>query len=392
MLKVKLKDVVMRVKEKVDKDDTDLEYYVGGEHIDGNEICVSRRGVIQGSTIGPAFHMAFKAGDVLLMSRNPHLRKASMVDFDGICSDVSYICRTKDESVLLQSFLPFLMQTNDFWRFAEENKKGGLPFFLNWSDFERYEFELPPIEKQRELSQLLWAMQRTKQAYQNLLAKSDELVKSQFIELFGDSISNSKSLPIKQLSELASSRLGKMLDAKKQTGKHRHPYLANFNVQWFYFDFSTLNQMDFDEADQIEFSLENGDLMVCEGGEVGRCAIWRGEIKHCYFQKAVHRVRCNIRQVLPEYLAWWFKFHSDYNGFADIVGSKATIAHLPGVKLKKLEIPVPNIEDQERFVRFIEQLDKSKYVAYQLTLFLNKLIKYKLQSLFQEECICSLKM
>jgi type I restriction enzyme S subunit len=183
-----------------------------------------------------------------------------------------------------------------------------------------------------------------------------------------------------------------MLDAKKQTGKHRHPYLANFNVQWFYFDFSTLNQMDFDEADQIEFSLENGDLMVCEGGEVGRCAIWRGEIKHCYFQKAVHRVRCNIRQVLPEYLAWWFKFHSDYNGFADIVGSKATIAHLPGVKLKKLEIPVPNIEDQERFVRFIEQLDKSKYVAYQLTLFLNKLIKYKLQSLFQEECICSLKM
>ena len=184
MPKVKLKDVVMRVKEKVDKDDTDLEYYVGGEHIDGNEICVSRRGVIQGSTIGPAFHMAFKAGDVLLMSRNPHLRKASMVDFDGICSDVSYICRTKDESVLLQSFLPFLMQTNDFWRFAEENKKGGLPFFLNWSDFERYEFELPPIEKQRELSQLLWAMQRTKQAYQNLLAKSDELVKSQFIELF----------------------------------------------------------------------------------------------------------------------------------------------------------------------------------------------------------------
>ena len=112
------------------------------------------------------------------------------------------------------------------------------------------------------------------------------IFKSQFIELFGDPISNSKSLPIKQLSELASSRLGKMLDAKKQTGKHRHPYLANFNVQWFYFDFSTLNQMDFDEADQIEFSLENGDLMVCEGGEVGRCAIWRGEIKHCYFQKA----------------------------------------------------------------------------------------------------------
>ena len=73
MPKVKLKDVVLRVKDKVDKDTTDLEFYVGGEHIDSNEICVTKKGRIQGSTIGPAFHMAFKAGDVLLMSRNPHL-------------------------------------------------------------------------------------------------------------------------------------------------------------------------------------------------------------------------------------------------------------------------------------------------------------------------------
>ena len=201
MARVKLKDVVMRVKDKVDKDNTELEFYVGGEHIDGNEICVTRRGIIQGSTIGPAFHMAFKAGDVLLMSRNPHLRKASMVDFDGICSDVSYVCRTKDESVLLQSYLPFLLQSDDFWRFAEENKKGGLPFFLNWSDFERYEFELPSIEKQRELSDLLWAMQCTKQAYQDLLRQTDELVKSQFIEMFGNIGADEKGWGLTTLGE-----------------------------------------------------------------------------------------------------------------------------------------------------------------------------------------------
>ena len=197
---------------------------------------------------------------------------------------------------------------------------------------------------------------------------------------------------MKALSEVASSRLGKMLDAKKQTGKYRYPYLANFNVQWFHFDFSTLNQMDFNEDDQVEFSLENGDLMVCEGGEVGRCAIWREEIEHCFFQKAVHRVRCDTTQILPEYLAWWFKFHSSYNGFEDIIGSKSTIAHLPGVKLKALQIPVPNIETQQVFVSFFEQLDKSKYVYRQLTLFLDHFIKYELQSLIMEECICSPKM
>ena len=182
---VKLKDVVMRVKDKIDKDNTDLEYYIGGEHIDSGEICITRKGKLEGSTIGPAFHMHFMPGDVLLMSRNPHLKKAGVVDFEGICSDVSYICRTKDESVLLQRYLPFIFQTNHFWQFVEENKKGGLPFFLNWSDFERYEFPLPNIEKQKELSDLLWSALDTKLSYIELLKQTDELVKSQFIELFG---------------------------------------------------------------------------------------------------------------------------------------------------------------------------------------------------------------
>ena len=185
MAKVLLGDVVNHIKDKVDKDTTDLEFYVGGEHIDGDEIMVRRKGRIEGSTIGPAFHMRFQRGDVLLMSRNPHLRKASMVDFDGICSDVSYVCRTKDEGILLQSLLPFILQTSEFWQFAEENKKGGLPFFLNWKDFARFEFELIPIEQQRQISDLLWAVERVKNAYRELIARTDDLVKSQFIEMFG---------------------------------------------------------------------------------------------------------------------------------------------------------------------------------------------------------------
>ena len=190
MALVKLKDVVMRVKDKVDKDTADLDFYIGGEHFDYAEICISRRGVIQGSTIGPAFHMRFQPGDVLLMSRNPHLRKAGVVDFEGICSDVSYVCRTKDENVLLQRYLPFIFQTDHFWDFAESNKKGSTNFFLNWSDFEKYELNLPPIEIQRELTELLWAAENTKLAYADLLRQTDELVKSQFIEMFGDPVVN----------------------------------------------------------------------------------------------------------------------------------------------------------------------------------------------------------
>ena len=188
----------------------------------------------------------------------------------------------------------------------------------------------------------------------------DELIKSRFVEMFGDIVHNTKKWEEKPFSEIATSRLGKMLDSKKQTGKSSFPYLANFNVQWFEFDFSKLNEMDFDEKDQIEFQLIDGDLLVCEGGEIGRCAIWHNEIDNCFFQKALHRVRCNTEIIIPEYLAWWFKHMCECNGFLDIEGAKATIAHLPGTKLKKLLVVVPPIELQTLFADFITKVEQQK--------------------------------
>ena len=183
--------------------------------------------------------------------------------------------------------------------------------------------------------------------------------------MFGDVMHNSKSWKVYSFAEISSSRLGKMLDAKQQTGKCSYPYLANFNVQWFSFNLENLNNMDFNEAERIEFELRNGDLLVCEGGEIGRCAVWHNEIKPCFFQKALHRVRCNRQLVHPYYLAWWFKYNCDHNGFEAIAGAKATIAHLPGVKLKQLQVAVPPIELQGQFAAFVEQVDKSKFEIQQ---------------------------
>ncbi|MDK0560222.1 restriction endonuclease subunit S [Clostridium perfringens] len=198
-----LGDVVKRVRNKVDKDNTDLVYYVGGEHFENGEVIISKKGIIKESTIGPAFNMSFEPGHVLLMSRNPHLRKAGVVDFSGICSNVSYVCETKDEEKLRQKFLPFIFQSEIFWRFAEANKKGSTNFFLNWSDFERFEFALPSIQEQDKLIELLWGANNTKEAYKKLLYITDELIKSQFIEMFGDPISNSKKWETDLLKNVA---------------------------------------------------------------------------------------------------------------------------------------------------------------------------------------------
>lgn len=187
--------------------------------------------------------------------------------------------------------------------------------------------------------------------------KKDE---RRFVEMFGDVIHNSKKWQVCLFAEITSSRLGKMLDAKQQTGRNSYPYLANFNVQWFRFNLENLNKMDFDEKDRAEFELREGDLLVCEGGEIGRCAVWHNELQPCFFQKALHRVRCNHQIILPDYLAWWFRYNCDYGGFSALAGAKATIAHLPGAKLKQLQVAVPPMELQEQFAVFVAQTDKSK--------------------------------
>ena len=226
-----------------------------------------------------------------------------------------------------------------------------------------FSIPLPPLEEQKHIAAVLDKCTALIAKHKRMLEKYDTIIKSRFIEMFGDIIQNTKNWELKSFTEIAKSRLGKMLDSKKQTGKEKYPYLANFNVQWFRFNLENLNEMDFSEADRIEFALKDGDLLVCEGGEVGRCAVWHNQIENCFFQKAVHRVRLNMDLVHPDYMAYWFKFRSDFNSFDDIVGSKATIAHLTREKLKLLQIPVPPLSLQNDFAAFVQQIDKSKFAV-----------------------------
>ena len=190
--------------------------------------------------------------------------------------------------------------------------------------------------------------------------------------MFGDVIHNDRKWECKQFSDITTSRLGKMLDTKHQTGTCKYPYLANFNVQWFRFELGNLNEMDFNEKEREEFCLEDGDLLVCEGGEIGRCAVWHNQIKKCFFQKALHRVRCNQDIILPDYLSWWFKYNCENGGFTAIEGAKATISHLTGTKMKMLDVTVPPIKLQEQFVDIIHQVDKSKSARNRRYFIVNK--------------------
>jgi type I restriction enzyme S subunit len=155
------------------------------------------------------------------------------------------------------------------------------------------------------------------------------------------------------LGEIADTQLGKMLSDKAKTGVGSLPYLRNKNVQWGHIDTDDLLEMDFSDREVEKFLLESGDVLVCEGGEVGRAALWDGQMAVCCFQKALHRVR--VRDgLLPKFLFHVLRWIADNDGFeAHVTGS--TIKHLPQEDLRLLQIPVPPLGDQRRIVAEVEQ-------------------------------------
>lgn len=149
------------------------------------------------------------------------------------------------------------------------------------------------------------------------------------------------------LKDLASIQLGKMLSPRAKTGKESFPYLRNQNVHWGRFNLSELAEMDFNARDREKFELLDGDLLICEGGEPGRCAVWRSEIRHCYYQKAIHRVRPFPGAADSDFLAHWIRLQGLKGTFED-QNAKTTIAHLPLVRLERLPVPCFNIKKQRR--------------------------------------------
>jgi len=152
------------------------------------------------------------------------------------------------------------------------------------------------------------------------------------------------------LGEYAEMCLGKMLDKSKNQGSLQ-PYLRNINVRWFSVDLSDILEMRFEDRDDERYNIVNGDLVICEGGEPGRCAIWKFDYP-IKIQKALHRVRTNS-SLNATYLMYYLRYLSHTNDITKYF-TGTTIKHLTGQSLKKIRIPIVDINKQQQIVSAIE--------------------------------------
>ena len=350
---VKFGDVASRLNIHVDQATTTLEYYIGGEHINSSDFMVHKKAPIKGSTIGYQFQFGFEKRDILFMTKNPHLRKASMVDFDGLCSIATFVIRSNDESVLLQDYLLIEMQSDRFWDYCEEHKSGGVNYFINWGTLSNYEFPLPSLAEQKVLAEKLWVAYEVKQSYLKMIAATEEMVKAQFVEMFGGG-----NWELKSLGEVGSFKRGGGFQ-KSDYVEHGIPciHYGQIHTKFGPFISSHITEISSDLESKTKFA-SKGDLIIAITSEdtEGSCksTAWLGD-----YPVAVggHAAIFN-HSMNPLYMSFFFKSKVfNYAKMEYIHGTK--VYEIKPDDIAKISVPCPPMNLQEQFSAIAQQADKS---------------------------------
>jgi type I restriction enzyme S subunit len=213
------------------------------------------------------------------------------------------------------------------------------------------------IEKQQQLVQLL--KEKRQAVISHAVTKGlnpDVPMRDSSVEWLGEV---PEHWDVAKLSFRYEVQLGKMLDDKKITGHYLGAYLRNTDVQWDSINDENLPVMDFRPDERERYSVKKGDLIVCEGGEIGRCAIWSKE-EPCFYQKALHRLRpLNQSKDYTRFLFYTLFDAVHRERFISGAG-KATIAHLPAEVFRQFRFSFPPYAEQVDISMFLDT-QKEKY-------------------------------
>ena len=354
---MKLGDITRESRETFKGDKTGIPI-VGLEHLIPQELTFSTYDVDTDNTFTKMFHK----GQILFGRRRAYLKKAAVAEFDGICSgDITVIEAIPGK--VDKDLLPFIIQNDALFDYAVSRSAGGLSPRVKWEQLSDYEINLPPIEDQKVLADKLWAAYRLKEGYKKLLCATDEMVKSQFIEMFGDS-------PTKELRDVCiqSGEYGSNTPADTYDGNTRYVRITDIN------DYGKLNkELVSPRVIEEKYLLTKNDLLFARtGNTVGKTYLH--EHGRMIYAGYLIRYRLNKEIMLPEF-AFAFTHTSIYYDWVERTKKVGAQPNISAAQYDKMPIPVPSMGQQRAFVAVAEQADKSKFELKQCIENIDKVIK-----------------
>lgn len=358
MSKVFLGDVAVERRETC-KGSKDGYPIVGLEHLTPEEITLTAWNEDSENT----FTKMFRKGDILFGRRRAYLKKAAVAPFDGICSGDITVIQAKPDRILPE-LLPFIIQNDALFDFAVGKSAGSLSPRVKWEHLKNYEFELPEMDKQRELAGLLWAMDATRKSYQRLITATDELVKSQFIERFGDEIVSECRWPVRKMKDVFTITSSKRILKSEWRTEGEIPFLRVRDMvqlangepldNEFYVTEEFYNSRSDDER------VRSGDIIVSATSTIGKTYIIK-DGERFYFKDAdVLLFRKKGVPIDEIFFTYGLGMPTVWRQVEGGLGA-TTVAHFLISKAEKLLQPLPPIELQEEFAAFVRQSDKSKF-------------------------------
>ena len=353
MAKYRFDQIAINSTEKKKPVEEDRFTYLGLEHLDSGSLKVTRFG----SEVAPIGEkLVMHKGDVLFGKRRAYQKKVAIAPFDGIFSAHGMVLRPKEE-VIDKDFFPLFISSDYFLDAAIKISVGSLSPTINWRDLKELEFELPDLETQRKLAEVLWSINDTMEAYKKLIAATDELVKSQFIEMFGNPITNDKRWPTKKMKDVAPS--------SPYTGE----IIQNTNGYWLL----NLDMVESNSGRIIE------KVYVAED-EIGQSTTTFSS-KYVLYSKLrpyLNKVvvpdddgyaTTELIPLLPNqqlltqlYLAQLLRGDE----FLAYISSQVSGTKMPRVTMNvfwDFDVMLPPLDLQEQFAAFVRQSDKSKFAA-----------------------------
>lgn len=365
--RVRFGDVVRQLKEQVNPEADGIERYVAEEHMDTENVHICKWGTVGDGYLGPAFIRGFRKGQVLYGSRRTYLKKVAVAEWDGVTANTTFVLETV-EGKMLQELLPWLMLSERFTKHSVQESKGSTNPYINFPDIAKFEFDLPPLDQQRRIAEILWAVdeaQSANEALTNAVKKVIETSAKNFVFPFGYT-ATARELDCRYSSSYVTRKAAELYDVASGNGEPS----ASEGGGVLFFKVNDFN------LNSDELFLENGGTLFDPEANSKirifppRTVVFPKRGASIFLNKVGVTRRPvaldpNLMGLVPresvirsEYLYWLIKL-TDIGRIADTT----SLPQLNHKHLLPLIFPVPNLEIQEDLLARVQTLRTAESVC-----------------------------